>query len=130
MLVLDASVVVSACVVPGGFDEFGEEQLIAPPLLWSEARSVVHEATWRGDVDREDARATHARLERCPVARREHERLGYEAWRIADDFGWARTYDAEYVALALLVGCRLVTLDARLRRATDRLGFVVSPAEL
>jgi hypothetical protein len=26
-------------------------------------------------------------------------------------------------------GCRPVTLDSRLRRGTDRLGFVVTPAE-
>jgi predicted nucleic acid-binding protein len=44
--------------------------------------------------------------------------------------GWAKTYDAEYVALARLLGCRLVTLDARLRRGADRLGFVVAPHEL
>ena len=52
------------------------------------------------------------------------------AWQIADEFGWAKTYDAEYVALAKILDCRLVTLDARLRRGTDRLGFVVTPAEL
>jgi hypothetical protein len=40
------------------------------------------------------------------------------------DFGWAKTYDAEYVALAKL------TVDRRLRRGADRLGFVVTPAEL
>jgi len=44
--------------------------------------------------------------------------------------GWAKTYDAEYVALARLLSCRLVTLDARLRRGADRLGFVVAPQEL
>ena len=56
--------------------------------------------------------------------------LGREAWRIADDLGWAKTYDAEYLALASLLGCRFVTLDARMRRGADRLGFVVSPSEL
>jgi hypothetical protein len=29
-----------------------------------------------------------------------------------------------------LLGCRLVTLDLRLRRSTERLGFVVVPHEL
>jgi predicted nucleic acid-binding protein len=42
----------------------------------------------------------------------------------------AEPYDAEYVALAQILGCRLVTLDGPLRRGADRLGFVVSPAEL
>jgi predicted nucleic acid-binding protein len=44
--------------------------------------------------------------------------------------GWGRTYDAEYVALATLLGCRLVTLDTRLRRGADRLGMVITPSEL
>jgi hypothetical protein len=38
--------------------------------------------------------------------------------------------DAEYLALAHLLDCRLVTLDARLRRGAARLGFVVTPLEL
>ena len=37
----------------------------------------------------------------------EHPELGLEAWRIADELGWARTYGAEYVALGSLLGCRL-----------------------
>jgi predicted nucleic acid-binding protein len=56
--------------------------------------------------------------------------LAEEAWRIADELGWAKTYDAEYVALASLLDCRLVTVDGRLRRGADRLGFVVGPTEL
>jgi len=52
------------------------------------------------------------------------------AWSLADEMGWAKTYDAEYVALARLLGCRLVTLDRKLRTATVRYGFVVSPSEL
>lgn len=28
-----------------------------------------------------------------------------EAWRIAQQFGWAKTYDAEYLALAKILGC-------------------------
>jgi predicted nucleic acid-binding protein len=130
MLVVDATVVLAASGVTDGFDVFGGEQLMAPALMWSEARSVLHELTWRGEVGPEDAAATRSRLERCPVRRREHRRLGDEAWRIADELGWAKTYDAEYVGLALLLGCRLVTLDARLRRGADRLRCVIGPDEL
>ncbi|MHB8691313.1 MAG: hypothetical protein ACYDHH_08705 [Solirubrobacteraceae bacterium] len=39
-------------------------------------------------------------------------------------------HDAEYLAIADLLGCRLVTLDIRLRRGADRLGFVITPAKL
>lgn len=45
------------------------------------------------------------------------------------EVGWAKTYDAECLALAKLVDSRLVTLDARLHRGTTRLGYVISPAE-
>ena len=103
---------------------------MAPALMWSEARSVLHELTWRGEVTAEDAETTRARLEGCPVKRRDHRRLGDEAWRIADALGWAKTYDAEYVGLALLLRCRLVTLDARLHRGAERFGCVVAPDEL
>ena len=40
------------------------------------------------------------------------------------------TYDAEYVALTRMLDCRLVTIDRKLRKGADRLGFVVTPAEL
>ena len=130
MLVIDASVAVAASYTADGFEEFGTEQLVSPPLLWSEARSALHELFWRGEMTREDAEQAHTRLEHCPVERARQRRIGPEAWRIAEDFGWAKTYDAEYIALAQLLKCRLVTLDARLRRATDSLGIVIGPSEL
>ena len=130
MLVVDASVVVPACTSGGDFSELGDDALIAPPLMWSEARSALHEAAWRGEIDMPTAREAHELLERSPIQPHPHDHLGAEAWRLADEFGWAKTLDAEYVALARLLGCRLVTLDGRLRRGADRLGFVVTPAEL
>lgn len=69
-------------------------------------------------------------LRYAPIRLRTHPRLDSEAWRISNELGWAKTYDAEYVALASLVSGRLVTLDARLRRGADRLGFVIRPHEL
>jgi predicted nucleic acid-binding protein len=130
MLVVDASVAVAASQFPDGFARLGEQRLVAPPSMWSEARSALHEALWRGELAADDARSTLHRLEAAPVSSSRPAKLGEEAWRVADDFGWAKTYDAEYVALAQLHRCRLVTADARLMRATKRLGFVVAITEL
>lgn len=129
MLVVDASVAVDACLRNDDLASLPGD-LYAPPLLWSESRSALHEAVWRGVVDAAHGGRAHGNLERLGIERRTHRELGAEAWRIADELGWAKTYDAEYVALARLLGCRLVTIDGRLRRSTDRLGFVVGPLEL
>ena len=129
MLVIDASVALPASASPGGFEIFRED-LTAPSLLWSEVRSVLHESAWRRDVSDEQAMRSLEAFARSGVRERRHRRLGEVAWRIASDLGSAKTYDAEYLALAELLGCRFVTLDRRLRRGADRLGFVVSPDEI
>lgn len=98
--------------------------------MWSEARAALHLDLWRGRVDREDAERARRRLEDAPVEMLSPPELGPAAWDIAEEMGWGRTYDAEYVALARLSEGRVLTLDARLRRGGDRLGLVVAPHEL
>ena len=64
------------------------------------------------------------------VSERRHSELTITAVGIARELGWAKTYDAEYLALARLLDTRVVTLDLRLRRGAERLGLVVTPNEL
>jgi predicted nucleic acid-binding protein len=91
---------------------------------------VLHEAVWRGDISRDLALRSLEVFTHSDVRERWPRRLSGTAWRIADELGFSETYDAEYLALAELSGCQLVTLDRRLRRGADRLGYVVSPDEL
>lgn len=130
MLVVDANVVLAACTRDDGFAGFAGDELVAPPLMWSEFVSSLHQGVWRGERTADEALADLGALRAAPIRSKRSRGLHDEAWRIADEMGWAKTYDAEYVALAMLLGCRLVTLDARLRRGTDRLGFVIGPDEL
>jgi len=53
-LVLDANVVVGACLAAGdGFSVFGAGPLAAPDLMWWEASSTLHEYLWRIDAGRQ-----------------------------------------------------------------------------
>ena len=97
---------------------------------WSETLSVLHEPLWRGLVSPELADQARQRLRGADVARESPTRLLDEAWGAAQALGWAKTYDAQYVALARLRDCPLVTLDARLKRGAGRLITVLGPTEL
>lgn len=129
-LVVDASAALDACTHLDGFAVFGEHRLVSPPLLWSEVRSALHEAVWRRAINVELAGQAQRRLDSGVILRRSPSTLGANAWAIADELGVAKTYDAEYLALARILRCLVVTTDARLRRGAERLGLVVGPMEL
>ena len=130
MVVVDAAVVVTACLAEAGFEPLAKEQLVAPYLMWSEASSVLHELKWRKEISTQLAEIALERLATADVSGRRPKGLIAEAWRIADQFGWAKTYDAEYLALARLLKCRFVTTDAKLKAAASRLLKVIGPADL
>lgn len=130
MLVVDASAVVQACLSEADLDELREHDLIAPPLLWSEATSVLHELEWRGEVSRQLSHRGRDRLTKIQIRRRSPASLHEEAWKVASSLGWAKTYDAEYVALARLTKSSLLTVDARLAAVAARLVDIRTPAEI
>lgn len=113
----------AAATSQDGFDVLASSDLVAPPLLWPEVRSSLHVASERGVIARAIAEDGLLVLESGVVTERRHRRLGREAWAIADELGWAKTYDAEYLALARLLDAPLATLDQRLARAAERLGL-------
>lgn len=130
MIVVDAAVVITACLSEAGFDPLGREQLVAPHLMWSEASSVIHELKWRKEISEELATKALERLASAEISARRPKGLTGEAWAIADRLGWAKTYDAEYIALARMLKCHLVTTDAKLQSAGSRLIKIIGPTDL
>lgn len=90
----------------------------------------MHENTWRESLSQDQATLALGVLRKAPIKRSAPTRLIDVAWQIAEELGWAKTYDAEYLALARLLDCKALTVDARLHRGSARLGIVVSPREL
>ena len=130
MLVVDASVAVAASHSPIGLARLASHKLVAPYLMAAEAGSVLHEKVWRQEITPERGRIMLARLARSPVELLAPDGLLEEAWAVADELGWAKTYDAHYVALARLLRCRLVTVDERLLHGIARLGIAVRPRDI
>lgn len=128
-LVIDASAVVAICLTADGWQRYEALEMAAPNLVLSEASSALHGLYWRGEVSQNVVGVARERLLQSPVELDGAPPAG-AAWDIADRMGWAKTYDAEYVALALHLSCPLLTLDDRLRRGAGHLVPIVTPSDL
>ena len=111
MLVVDPTIVLPILAAKPAWTSAGSDDLVAPPLLWSECRSLLHDLARRGVIPTTEARRMRRALDRAPITELSHPQLGEEAWRVADLLNHPRTEAAEYVALARLIGAPLATLD-------------------
>jgi predicted nucleic acid-binding protein len=94
-------------------------RLLAPTLLRSQTLSALHEAVHRGEIPPDVVLDRLARIAKMPFRLLGDAVLRRRAWDIADELGWAETYDAEYVALTQLQGDAFVTMDADLARRVE-----------
>jgi predicted nucleic acid-binding protein len=106
-------------LVGEGIEVRSEHELLAPTLLRSQTLSVLHEAVQRGELAPDVALDRLARLRSIPIRLLGDAVLRRRAWDLAEQLGWAQTYDAEYVALTQLQADALVTLDAELARRVE-----------
>jgi predicted nucleic acid-binding protein len=118
-LVVDCSVVLRLAAAEVKVS--AKHKLLAPTLLRSQTLSALHEAVYAGKLSPEAARERLARINRLPIRLLGDAMLRRRAWQIAEELGWAETYDAEYVALTQLQGDTFVTLDKKLARAVKDL---------
>ena len=120
-LVVDASVIIQLSLAGGALGPLDGHELIAPPILASEVTSTLAEMTFRGEVQHDDARRAVADLASLPIRYDRPDGLYVRSWDLARQLGWAKSYDAEYLALALIADAQLITLDERMRRGGGHL---------
>jgi len=123
--VVDASAVLH--LASAGSEISGRHQLLAPTLLRSQLLSTLHEAVHRGKIPLGVARDRLTWIGRLPIRLLGDAVLRRRAWELADQLGWASTYDAEYLALTQLQADAFVTRDAKLAR---RVGGIVATASI
>lgn len=118
-VVCDASAV-AALLLDGGPDGrwvtealLGPE-LAAPTLVAFEAANIIRRHELAGLVSPDQAAQAHADLLDLAIELWPYEILAARAWELRRNLS---SYDASYVALAELLGARLVTLDRRISRA-------------
>jgi len=102
-----------------GIEVPAEHELLGPTLLRSQALSAVHEALHRGEIGPDVALDQLAHIWTMPIRLLGDAVLRRRAWDLAEQLGWAETYDAEYIALTQLQADAFVTLDAELARRVE-----------
>lgn len=129
-LVLDSSAALRASSSSPAAVALAPHELVAPALLWSEVHSAVHEAVRRRELPADEGSNILRRFAALGVVRRAPAALHATAYAIATELGLAKTYDAEFLALARLEHAVVLTTDGRLRRGADRTGLVIDPSQL
>jgi predicted nucleic acid-binding protein len=102
-----------------GFEVPPGHELLAPTLLRSQTLSALHEAVHQGELAPEAALDQLTRIRALPIRLLGDAVLRRRAWDLADQLGWAETYDAEYLALTQLQADAFVTLDNDLARRVE-----------
>jgi predicted nucleic acid-binding protein len=115
--VVDCGVVLQ--LATEGIEVPAEHKLLAPTLLRSQTLSALHEAVHGGKIAPDVALERLTRVWALPIRLLGDAVLRRRAWELADQLGWAETYDAEYIALTQLQADAFVTLDTELARRVE-----------
>ncbi|MHB8458467.1 MAG: type II toxin-antitoxin system VapC family toxin [Candidatus Limnocylindrales bacterium] len=130
LIVVDASVILQVSIAGGALGPLSGHDMIAPPLLASEVTSILCEMAYRSQIPPERARRAVTGMNSLPIRFDRPDGLAERAWDIARSLGRARSYDAEYVALAQIHDSPLLTIDERMRRGAGHVVEMPTPQEL
>jgi predicted nucleic acid-binding protein len=98
-----------------------KHKLQAPTLWRSETLSKLYEAVRQGKLTHDAAREQLGYINRLKIRLLGDAVLRRRAWEVAEELGFATTYEAEYIALAQLQKCTFVSTDKRLLKRADKL---------
>ena len=94
-----------------------EHKLLAPTLLRSQLLSMLYQAVRQGEMTKKDAQGCLAYVRGLRIRLLGDRVLQSTAWKVAEQLGWADTFDAEYIALTQLQADAFITLDESLAAA-------------
>ena len=115
MIVVDASAALSALLNTGPARRtLASEQLHAPHLIDSEVANGLRRRVAAAQLGADAGWTVLDTFRRLGMTRYPVFALLDRVWELRDNLS---AYDASYVALAELLGCSLLTADARLSRA-------------
>jgi predicted nucleic acid-binding protein len=95
------------------WDEAGTE-IVAPPSLDAEVTSVIRILVFAGNLLPGHGEEAYRLFRELGISIVSPADLSEKAWRMAAELNLARTYSAQYLALAGIVDCELWTADRKL----------------
>lgn len=106
-----------------------QHELLAPTLFRSQLLSLFYRAVRQGAMTKKDADRHLAYVRRLRIRLLGDRVLQSVAWKVADQFEWPDTFEAEYIALTQLQADAFITLDEPLASAAKDL-VVLAPFEV
>jgi predicted nucleic acid-binding protein len=112
----------AAVVIGQAFEH--REPVIAPPLLFAEATSVLHKFVFDGALIEHEARTALQDLLALPIKIVTGDFIYLRAYDLASRFSQARAYDTQFIAVAEHGGARLITADRTMYKRSKSVGLL------
>ena len=93
--------------------------VVTAPLFFAETTSVLREAVHFGRITPEEGEIAFDDVYKLSVEGLDLPQLQRRAWELAKEYNRPRAYDAQYLAVASILGCELWTADRRLVNAVS-----------